>query len=528
MSASDKKKLRAAERAEKLTEKQLAEQKEAKKLKIFTTAFVVVLALMVVFAAYTGVTKTIEGRGIREKNTVALTIGDHELSNAELNYYFIDNVNVFYNQYGGYATYLGLDVTKPLNEQAYGSEEGTTWADDFLNTAVESAKAVYALNDAAAAAGFTLSENDEAAMEAAISNTEAYALYYYGYGSLNDYLKAMYGRGADEDSYREYFRMNYTAEAYQAHYADSLVYEDADLREAEADNYSAYSSFTYNYYYLNADKFADADAAEAAAKALTGEDITSAEALDAAIAALPENAEVANAASTLSSDVSYNSLNSVFADWVADADRKAGDIACFANNTETTDDDGNTATKTSGYYVILFNSRNDNNFPLVNVRHILAAFEGGTTDPNTGLTTYTDEEKAASKSAAEEIYNQWKNGEATEDSFAALANEKSDDGDGTTGGLYENIYPNQMVAPFEDWCFDETRKAGDTGIVETTYGYHIMYFSGESDVTYRNFMIENDLIDADVAEWYNALLDAVTATTVDTQYISMDLVLSAN
>ena len=50
MSASSKKKLRNAEQAEKLTEKQLAEQKEAKKLKLYTTLAVVILAALVLFA----------------------------------------------------------------------------------------------------------------------------------------------------------------------------------------------------------------------------------------------------------------------------------------------------------------------------------------------------------------------------------------------------------------------------------------------------------------------------------------------
>ena len=196
MSASDKKKLRAAERAEKLTEKQLTEQKEAKKLKIMTTVFVVVLALMVCFAIFTAVTKTIEGKGIREKNTVAVTVGDHELSNAELNYFYIDSVNNFLSNYGSYAYLFGLDTTKPLSEQYIDEEQTTTWADDFINSAVENAKAIYALNDAAAAAGFTLSEEDQKSIDSAVSNAEVYALYYYGYSTLEDYLKAMYGNGA--------------------------------------------------------------------------------------------------------------------------------------------------------------------------------------------------------------------------------------------------------------------------------------------------------------------------------------------
>ena len=155
MSASTKKKLRSAERAEKLTQKQLEEQKEAKKLKITTTVFVVAIALMLCFAIVITAVKTVENSGIRERNTVALTLNDHEISNAEMNYYYIDAINAFASQYGSYAALLGLDTTKPLNEQVLDATTGLTWADDFFNSAVENAKGVYALNDAANAAGFT-------------------------------------------------------------------------------------------------------------------------------------------------------------------------------------------------------------------------------------------------------------------------------------------------------------------------------------------------------------------------------------
>ena len=38
-----------------------------------------------------------------------------------------------------------------------------------------------------------------------------------------------------------------------------------------------------------------------------------------------------------------------------------------------------------------------------------------------------------------------------------------------------------MVQAFNDWLFDPSRKPGDTDIVETEYGYHIMYFSGSQE-----------------------------------------------
>lgn len=116
---------------------------------------------------------------------------------------------------------------------------------------------------------------------------------------------------------------------------------------------------------------------------------------------------------------------------------------------------------------------------IVNVRHILICPEGGETDAQTGAVTYTQEQWDACYAKTEGIFNDWKAGEATEESFAKLANEKSEDGgSNTNGGLYTGITKDtSFVEPFLNWCMDETRKVGDTGIVKTEYGYHIMYFA---------------------------------------------------
>ena len=112
----------------------------------------------------------------------------------------------------------------------------------------------------------------------------------------------------------------------------------------------------------------------------------------------------------------------------------------------------------------------------VDVRHILVMAEGGTTDEQ-GKTTYTDEEWAACEKKAQEVLDTWLAGDKTEESFAKLATEKTQDpGSQGTGGLYERVYEGQMVQAFNDWCFDESRKAGDYGLVKTEYGYHVMYF----------------------------------------------------
>ena len=112
----------------------------------------------------------------------------------------------------------------------------------------------------------------------------------------------------------------------------------------------------------------------------------------------------------------------------------------------------------------------------VDVRHILVGLDGGTAD-ETGVVTYSEEEWANAEAEAQAILDSWLSGDKTEDSFAALANEKSEDaGSNTNGGLYQQVYEGQMVQAFNDWCFDDARAYGDYGIVKTEYGYHIMFF----------------------------------------------------
>lgn len=114
---------------------------------------------------------------------------------------------------------------------------------------------------------------------------------------------------------------------------------------------------------------------------------------------------------------------------------------------------------------------------LVDVRHILIKPKGGTKSEDGKTTVYSEEEWNKCRDDAQAILDAWLAGEHTEDSFAKLAIEKTEDGGSkSTGGLYTNTWKGKMVKEFNDWCFDETRKTGDYGMVKTTYGYHIMYF----------------------------------------------------
>ena len=538
MSASSKKKLRNEQAAEKLTQRQLAEQKEAKKLKGYTIGFCAILLVLLIITVSVLSYRAVTGSGFLERNTTAATIGNHKVSHTELNYYYIDAINKFTGEYGSYLSFFGLDVTLPLNQQVENTETGATWADYFIDTALNNAATIYALSDAAKEAGYTLTDAEKAEITNTIANMEFTALT-RNFPDAETYLKALYGNGANMKTYRKYLENNMLAQSYYNAYAQSLTYDDAALRVAEAGKEAEYNNYSYSYYIVSTDDYlhnhdeSDAEhshsaeekeaavkAAEADAKALSEQGITDAAAFDKAIAAMK-----ATGKSTLCEDYPYSSVNTDLQAWVSDSARKTGDVTYIAKKTTSTDANGAETTEITGYYVVLFTGTNDNKYPLANVRHILVAYEGGTPDAY-GNTVYSNEEKLAAEIEARKLLQTWEKGEKTEEAFAALANQNSDDGDGTTGGLYTDVYPGQMVAEFEDWCFAEGRTKGDTGIVNTTYGSHVMFYSGDSETTYRDFLIREAQRAADVEAWYNEQIAKNPITKKSTKYIATDLILS--
>ena len=540
MSASRKKMLRREETKAAMTERQQQEKKEASKLRLYTAIFTVAMIAVILFVAVSAIL----GSGIVERNTTALTVNGEKVSAVELNYFYIDNVNSFMNTYGSYADLMGLDTTKSLNDQHYDVDAGTTWADYFLDTATDSAKRVYTLYQEAKANNYQLPAEAQEEIDSTVETLDNYGIL-YGFADADGYIKAMYGAGASEKSFVDYMTVQYTAENYYNDYLDGLEFTPEQIRAQDEANAQNYNSYSYNYYYLAASKFyqggtdaedgtttytdAEKAAGQAECKSVAESLAKSAnvDELNASIASLEINAGT-NAVSTSIVGRQYTGVDIDLQAWVTDPSRSEGDTTVIENTTTTTAEDGTETTAVNGYYVVMFNGSSDNKVQLVNVRHILVSYEGGTTDEN-GVTTYTDEEKAAALSKAQELLDTFLAGEATEEAFATLANENSTDpGSNTTGGLYENVYPGQTVTNFNNWCFDSSRMAGDTGIVETEYGCHIMYFSSYADTNYRDYMITNELRTAALGEWETALMEGAVLEVVNTSKVNKDLMVSGS
>ena len=504
MSASTEKKNRQAAREAGTDKKLLAAQEEARKQAkskrrwTIGTILVVLLIAAIIFL----------DSGFLYKNTTAVTVGDESYSPAEMNYQYASQYYNWINQYGSYASMFGLDTSTGLaglSLQSCAMSDGGTWKDFFLDSAVETLVQNKALTDYAAENGITLTDEEKATVDSDVDSVASYAKL-QGYSSADNFLAANYGTGVNTRIAKQAAYESSLASKAAQEYSDSLVYTDAQLEEKYASYNGERDYFDIAYYYAAAETVAAEDGTQAA----TEETVAAAKATADAILDAYNAADGDDIAARLNEALSEAGVdgecvhNSAIAgsslgtykDWAMDSSRKAGDATVTPNANE------------DGYYVVAFISRSDNHYKLAQVRHILIKAEA---DENG---EYTDEAKTAAKARAEELYAEWKAGPATEESFAEMADEYSEDtGSNTNGGLYDSVRKGQMVAEFDAFCF-AGHKHGDTAIVygeSSSYaGYHIVYYVGEGELC-SNEIARTDLQSADLESWLTGLTENYSA-----------------
>ena len=487
MSASREKRRRREERASGIGVETTAKKGLTAKQKSVLTSVISIVIAVAVFVVI------VANSGIIQQKAVAVSVGTEKVTAATFNYYYKDAYYNFLNTYGDLASYF-FDTSLPLDEQQYSEDQ--TWADYFTDSAVAAAEQTAVLSAAAKEAGFELSQESIDTIDSTLETLET-GVQSAGYASVKSYLSTYYGKGCRVDSYRAYLEDNYLASEYATSVTNGFTYAEdqlAEFYEAHKDNYD---TVTFRYFAVDAataseeDTDFDATAALEDAKSLADSIANQAQGneqafIDLARENAPEGYEdlYEDDAYTLSSHYNKSNINTAYADWLFSADRVEGETTVIENGT-------------TGYFVVMFLSRSANDYETVNVRHILVTPESDGEDVEP-----TEEQWAAAEEIANDLYTQWQEGDATEDSFAELADANSDDtGSVGNGGLYEGVYKGQMVTEFNDWCFDEAREIGDTEIVKTSYGYHIMYFSGIGD-QYWLTLADNGLRSEDYNEWY--------------------------
>ena len=487
MSASREKRLRRELReaeANSDTVKKVKKQKKpmtpgkAKKVRSVIGTIVAIL-VVVVFALLIFVNS-----GVLQKNATAVTVGSHKLTPVEFNYFYQDTYANVKSSMSSYWSYM-VDTTKPIEDQeCMMSEDGGTWKDYITQSAIDSATQMYTLYDAAKEAGYTLTEDAQSSLDSATESIETYAKS-QGFKNADDYLEEFYGKGSTAASYVDYLTVQQYAAGYATDKSDSFTYTDEELRTYYNDNKKDFDKVTYRVFNV-ATENDDTAAAKETADAMQAElDSTEKSFSDAAYKYAPEDSKESyeDADYTLRRNYGYSSISTDYADWLFDEARVAGESQVIATS--------------SGYAVVMFISRNDNQYNTVDVRHILVQVAATGEDGES-----TDADWADCKAKMDEIQAEWEASDMTEDTFAAMAEEKSEDtGSASNGGLYEDVYKGQMKAEFEDWCFDETRQVGDWGVVKTDYGYHLMYYVGTGD-EYWKILADNAKRSDDYDAWY--------------------------
>ena len=411
----------------------------------------------------------------------AVTINGENYTAAEVTFYYQNVYQSFLSQNSYYASYLGLNVNESLRGQSIdevaaetmGVEAGTTWHEYFLDQALKQMATVQAGLDAAEAEGFVYPDSVQTQYEESVVSLESAAA--ESSLSTTEYLQSVLGGTMTEEVYNAQVLRMLQFTAYSNAYTAALTYTEDELEAAYEEDPNSYDLVSYESVSISgiADSTTDedgntvsptqeeSDAAKAAAEEAANEMLAAYEA-GGDLEALAESNE--KASYTSGDNGTY--LGDTVTEWLFDAAREDGDAAVLNNGGST-------------YYVVVFHDRYRETYDTVDVRHILIPL--GTATLSSSDEGYEEEQaqlQADARAQAEELLAQWKSGEATEDSFATLAMEHSADGSRYEGGLYTQVYHDEMVETFNDWCFDPARQSGDTSIVETQYGAHVMYFVG--------------------------------------------------
>ena len=393
----------------------------------------------------------------------------------------------YYTQMYGFNV-VGYDPALSPAEQTTKDDDGSeiTWHQSFLNTAAKQAQMVAMCEAKAKAEGIVLTSEDKENVESqlALYSQEAET----AGQTVEEFLEATYGEALTLDELRAFYERMYLANRYFESRREALA-STMDFEEAFNNSEDVKNMLCADFRF-----FALSNSGEdAEGKAKEFYDTLKKEEQFQALARIyadESNAELYAADdSTLNRYVTYETvaqrLDESLADWLFSEERVPGD-----KNLITTD---------SAIFVVMLSKaayRVDD--PNVSVRHILFTFENAAgsvgEDDRTKITAEdgTEVEANGSYSAAvvleaykkaKAVYDEYMKGEKTEEAFAALASQSEDPGSAENGGLYEDVSRGQMVAPFDEWCFSPERKPGDVGLVQTSYGWHVMYFVSRGELS---------------------------------------------
>lgn len=462
--------------------------------------------------------------GVFERFKTIKTVDGKSYSAAEYEYYYKSTHYYYFNmsqQYDNYygqgygAMYSGFDSSKAPEEQEYVGEDyklddGTTptWKQYFEYMALYNMRRSIVLADMAKKAGYqaTEEETSEAAsmLDNLRDNIKENAQQNNGQVvSLGKYLRANYGKGMSEAMFQKIVDRETLANSYYSELIKKTGegYAAEKLEEEYKKDPAAYNSVDFRIFTITAENVEAAEGATAeetqAAQTKAAEDAkkkanemfgkitdeasfktlaaqyASKEQKDASDFSKDETTLTAYARKDTLSGMPESVVNWLFADTTKVGDKKLID----ENGTY--------------YLLMMIKTQYKDDTSVVDVRHILYQFDESAED--------AEKDKAEKKASAEAALKKINESADKLNTFLEIcAEESADTGSNQNGGLYEHVGKGQYVKSFEEWALDPDRKEGDLGIVETEYGYHVMYFEKAYNKPLWSVTIADKLADEEV------------------------------
>lgn len=464
-------------------------------LAIFLAAVIAVVATFGV--RYYTVPNGKEGKYMNPASVVA-TVDGQKISIGMYDYYYASIVS-YYEQYASYG-YYSLDTTKDYSKQYTTDDDGNkiSWQKFFETEALKEVEQITTYYSKALEEGVTLTSAQKKTIDKQISTLKDSAS--QNDVSLDQYIKANFGTYCSEDTIRIMLEQYYLSANYKGKFKSEAKVTDNDVDKYYNDHKNDYKKI--EFYYIASPYDATDDNSK-------NESIKTAEKIMAKMK--DKKSVIALVPEVYSSYIDSQVQSSMEQDSTL-TEKKAREeaVKSYESNVVTTvsgsdspfDDKMNTwlfsdDTKVGSkkyyidenakyIYIVLKTSKasveEDETYT---VRHILVAPESGSNSSSSTSekTEYTDEQWAAAKKKADSILAKFNKTDKSEYEFAKLAEQYSTDSASTSsgsndsfGGLYESVTLGQMVPDFEKWSIDDSRKYGDTGIVKSDYGYHIMFF----------------------------------------------------
>lgn len=160
---------------------------------------------------------------------------DFKLSNTEFAYYYWSE---FFYTRESTGTFMDADFDKPLDTQMY--DETQTWQDYMIDHTITMVEETMSLVFAAWDEGYEMTEDYEEALDDVMVNF-ADAAMGQSYKNVDAYLQASYGKGADEDSFRQYLYCTHLASSYADELYERCVPSEADAQAYYDANPAAYA-----------------------------------------------------------------------------------------------------------------------------------------------------------------------------------------------------------------------------------------------------------------------------------------------